>query len=164
MRKGYIYYILDYTNGDIYIGSVWKDRWICRKSQHKNLKFNCCSSKQIIKNNNYSFEILEENQFNSLEDLQKREQFYIDNNKCINILCAYNYDRRNNNREYDKNYSKNYHKKNQNKINQYKKLYRKKYIGKICCKNCKKEMLVSSFKKHYNSFHNEEIIEEIETE
>ena len=89
MRKAYIYYILDYTNGDIYIGSVWKDRWSTRKSQHKNLKFNCCSSKQIIENNNYSFEIFEENEFIDKDDKRKREQYYIDNNKCINNQKAY---------------------------------------------------------------------------
>jgi hypothetical protein len=117
MRKGYIYYILDLTNADMYIGSCWKDRWNKRKLEHRNLEKNNCSSKQIIENNNYIFEIFEENEFIEKKDRLKREQLYIENNKCINKYRAYNSD------EYNRGYHKQYLEKNRDILTQYKKEY-----------------------------------------
>jgi len=110
MRKGYIYYILDLTNADMYIGSCWKERWNGRKIAHKNMDDISCASTNIIKNNNYIFEIFEENEFIDKIDRFKREQFYMDNNKCINKQRAYNSDEYN--REYNKNKCKEWNDKN----------------------------------------------------
>jgi len=156
MRKGYIYYILDYTNGNIYIGSCWIENYKARISKHKNLNINDCSSKNIIKNNNYSFEILEENEFIDSEDKIKREQYYIDNNKCINKKKAFsNLSREEYNREYYKknidNIDKKERKKEWNK--QYQKNKNSFVNRKVSCKLCKKEFIFRNFKKHYKNKH-----------
>ena len=139
---GYIYYILDLTNADMYIGSCSKDRWYKRKLIHKDLEYNTCSSKQIIENNNYIFEILEENEFIDKNDLHKKEQFYIDNNKCINKNRAYVSEEQTkeyyeNNKEEIKNKSQKYYQDNKHNEEFLKKLrinnknYREKNKEKI---------------------------------
>tara|TARA_Y100000361_G_C11001808_1_gene259692 strand:- start:120 stop:575 length:456 start_codon:yes stop_codon:yes gene_type:complete len=126
MRQGYIYYILDLTNADMYIGACWKSAYSSRKSIHKNKNNNDCCSKKIIKNNNYIFEILEENNFIDRKELHKREQYYMDNNICINEQNAYgrnmkkkyksNKDWKKNNKEKVSNQAKIYYQKNKERI------------------------------------------------
>lgn len=139
---GYIYYILDLTNADMYIGSCKKEFWSHRKSKHKG-QYNYCISNEIIKNNNYIFEILEENEFNSLEDLRKKEQLYINNNKCINKYKSFitNEERKKSHIEYNKNnrdYEKIYKERREKYKNddEYRKKIQDKKKNKIKCDVC----------------------------
>lgn len=177
MRQGYIYYILDLTNADMYIGSCWKDNFSRRKRQHRDMI--TCSSKQIINNNDFIIEVFEENEFINREELRKREQYYIDNNKCINKLRAYTSDKMK--KEQKKEYSKEY------ELSQKRKDYKKEYIRrpdrmkyskefyykyketekgkqniinkkndrslKVCCIKCKKEMTKGSLNRHIKNVH-----------
>lgn len=89
-----IYQILDNTSGKVYVGST-NQTINQRMSTHKS-KNNMCSSKEIIKNNDYEVSIIEE----CINDVkQKREQYYIDKLDCVNIKNAL-YDEK----EYLKNY------------------------------------------------------------
>tara|TARA_R110002096_G_scaffold27366_2_gene83882 strand:+ start:2636 stop:3052 length:417 start_codon:yes stop_codon:yes gene_type:complete len=54
-----------------------------RQSTHKKLN---CSSKQIILRGDYNFKILETNI--DISELRNREQYHIDNTKCINKYNA----------------------------------------------------------------------------
>jgi hypothetical protein len=127
--NGKIYKIIDNTNGNIYIGSTIKTlkrRLECHICMD-------CISKEIIKNGDYKIELIEVYPCNNDEELRKREQYYIDNNKCINIRNAYTdmkeykkkYDKeyKNNNKEYYKKYDKEYRINNKDKLKEYNKIY-----------------------------------------
>jgi len=170
---GYIYYILDLTNADMYIGST--NNIENRKRQHKQNKFNKCISKKIIENNNYIFEILEQNDFKDKNELHKREQYYIDNNKCINKLASfrsgdyrkqykYEYNKSNKMKEYYKNwneenkekqieYKKNYRINNKDKTKNYYEKNKHNFYRRVCCIKCKKELNLHSLKRHNNTYH-----------
>ena len=75
-----IYKIVDNTNGNIYVGSTCN--LIKRKNRHE--KHCDCSSKIIIKNNDYYFEVIEEC---TEENRNKREQYYMD--KLDNVINKY---------------------------------------------------------------------------
>ena len=166
---GYIYYILDLTNADMYIGSCLKENFNKRIIKHKSIVSNKCSSNNIIKNNNYIIEIIEENNFINNEELRKKEQYYIENNKCVNINNSYTDDEykkkysqtwRDNNKDYRKNYdkeynkinkekrnndSREYYKNNRDKIAKYSSQYQKQ---KIECEKCKKLFCRGSMYRH----------------
>ena len=170
---GYIYYILDLTNANMYIGST--NNIENRIRQHKQNKFNKCISKQIIDNNNYIFEIFEENEFDTKEDRLKREQFYIDNNDCINNVAAfrsdeyrkqykYEYNKSDKMREYYKNWTnenkdyisnkkKEYREKNKDKTKDYYEKNKHIFYRKVCCIKCKKELNLHSLKRHIKNKH-----------
>ncbi len=100
--NGKIYKLIDNTNNNIYIGSTiqtLKRRLECHMLMD-------CASKEIIKNGNYKIELIEDYPCNNDEELRKQEQYYIDNNKCINIKNAYT-----DTKEYKKEYYKEYNKK-----------------------------------------------------
>ena len=81
-QKGKIYKIIDNTNDNIYIGSTIKTLKE-RLRQHKYLN---CSSREIIKNNNYNIILIENYPCKSKEELELRERYHIENNECINTL------------------------------------------------------------------------------
>jgi len=85
-NNGKIYKIIDNTNGNIYIGST-TNKLKYRLNNH--IKYNECISKEIIKNNDYKIELIENYPCNNNNELRKREQYYIDNLKCININNSY---------------------------------------------------------------------------
>jgi predicted GIY-YIG superfamily endonuclease len=75
--KGKIYKIVDESNGDVYIGSTvqtLKRRYQTHQifKDYNKLKFNC----NII--------LIEYYPCNNQRQLEMREQYYIDNNECIN--------------------------------------------------------------------------------
>jgi len=80
-NNGKIYKIVDNTNGDVYYGSTVKTLGE-RLSVHKYNKN--CSSREIIKNNNYNIILIENYSCESKEQLELRERYYIENNECIN--------------------------------------------------------------------------------
>jgi hypothetical protein len=86
-----IYKIIDNTNGNIYIGSTCltlEQRLKAHREKYyekrKYGKGN--SSYDIIKNNDYKIELLENFPCKTKQELLKKEREYIENTKCINIL------------------------------------------------------------------------------
>ena len=148
--KGKIYKIIDNTNGNIYIGSTTQPL-SKRLTDHKaDLKKKyCCSSFEIIKNDNYSIILIEEVNCENKEQLLRAERYHIENNDCINKNIPF----RKNKEYYEKNkeqlleknkeyYEKNkeqllekakeFYQKNKEQILEYKKQYnQKKKLGKI---------------------------------
>ena len=83
--KGIIYKIICNITNNIYIGSTTKKLNI-RMSKHK---YDCkknksCRSKEILKNNDFTVEPIEEIEFNNKIELHERERYYITNNICVN--------------------------------------------------------------------------------
>jgi hypothetical protein len=87
---GKIYKITCNDTGDVYYGSTKKHLLSTRKAEHKadvkrydeGKKPRKCACYDIVKNNNFKIEIVEEA---PLENLKQREKYYIENFKCINI-------------------------------------------------------------------------------
>ena len=89
--KGYIYKIYDNTNGNVYYGStietlskrIAKHRYDHKKwiNNEVNKK---CSSSIILINNDYSYYIVEEVEYENKWELRCRERYYIENNICVN--------------------------------------------------------------------------------
>ena len=116
-----IYKIIDNTNGNIYIGITTKtlcDRLTAHRYDAKHN--NSCRSKEIVKNQNYRMELIEET------DDKLRETYWIKNTDCINKNIPGRTDAESkklwsdNNKEYYKNYRENHKEKT--------KLYRKNNI------------------------------------
>ncbi len=106
-----IYNIVDNTNNNIYVGKTnnMKQRMIGHLSNMKSEKI-YCSSEIVLKNNNYTVKIIENNL--SDEDAIIKEKYYIQNTpNCINAL-KYDFDIK----EYKKEYNKEYYQKNKEKI------------------------------------------------
>ena len=114
-NKGKIYKLVDYTNGNIYIGSTCQTL-SRRKSKHKadskrydtydtRNKVIRYSSHSIIENNNYNILLIESYPCNNKDELRMREQYWIDSMECINSQRAYN------SKEYKTEYNKEYFKK-----------------------------------------------------
>ena len=87
-----IYKIIDNTNDNIYIGSTCQSLKK-RLSEHKNdykrfLKglFNNVTSFDILKNNDYKIELLENCDIKTKQELLQRERYYIENNECLNKI------------------------------------------------------------------------------
>ncbi len=124
-NNGKIYKIVCNITDDVYIGSTIKS---LKYRLERHLDSNCIS-KEIIKNGNYKIELIENYPCNNNNDLRKREQYYIDNLKCINIRNAYKDQKEYNKEYYINNFEKekkrisNYQLKNRKKLNQYQKEY-----------------------------------------
>jgi len=80
--NGKIYKIVDFTNGNIYIGSTVQTLTE-RLAQHKRDKR--CSSCDIIKNGDYDIILIENYPCQSKEELEARERYYILNTECVNL-------------------------------------------------------------------------------
>ena len=164
--KGYIYKIYDNTNGNVYYGST-KELVSKRIAKHK-AKYNCylnknintsyCKSYEIIKNNDYSYCVVEEVEYESKWELLNRERYYIENNKCINKFIPnrtskeYGQD----NKEIIAEKNKIYRENNKEIIAEKKKIYREnnKEIlfekRKIYCEN-NKEIIAEKSKTYYQN-------------
>ena len=132
-----IYKIVDDTDGNIYIGSTVQtlaQRLSGHRANYKcylNNKKNYTSSFDIIKNNNYHIELLEQCNFQNRFQLERREGDYIRDNECVNKNIAgrtkkeydkeYYGDEKNKERHIE--YIKKYQKNNKEKINKQKKQY-----------------------------------------
>jgi hypothetical protein len=113
-NNGKIYKIVCNITDDVYIGSTTKT---LKYRLERHLDSNCIS-KDIIKNGDYKIELIENYPCNNNNELRKREQYYIDNLKCINIRNAYT-----DQKEYNKEYYKKYIIKNKDNILKQKKEY-----------------------------------------
>ena len=92
LNNGKIYKIVDNINQNVYIGSTCdslKQRLSDHKSNYKaylNGGRGYTRSLNIIKNNNYKIELLENCDIKTKQELLARERFYIDNNECVNKI------------------------------------------------------------------------------
>ena len=92
LDNGKIYKIVDNTNGNVYIGSTCqtlKNRLSHHKSNYKAyLKglYSNITSFDIIKNDNYKIELLENCNTKTKQELFEREKYYIQNNSCVNKI------------------------------------------------------------------------------
>jgi len=140
-----IYEIRCNKTNKIYYGSTIQYYLCDRLKQHKSnfkrwLKFDkgYCSSFEIIKNGDYKIILVENFECNSKDELRQREQFYIDNNDCINKISSYlteeqkkekhrerSKKRYEENKEEIKDYNKQYNKENKEKLKDYYKQYNK---------------------------------------
>jgi len=93
LKKGYIYKIISPSIDKCYIGSTLKD--INKRLQkHKynytdyirNNAKKYMSSYEIIKYNDYDIELLEEFEFENINDLRYREGYHMIHNNCINKM------------------------------------------------------------------------------
>ena len=133
LDKGKIYKITDNTNDNKYIGSTCKTLKY-RLSKHecdykRFLKgiFNNVTSFDIIKNNNYKIELLENCVVKTKKELLKRERLYIENNQCVNrcVPGRTNKEYHEANKDQIKEYQKEYKEANKKKIREQQKEYRK---------------------------------------
>jgi hypothetical protein len=88
--KGYIYKIYDNTNGNVYYGST-KEKVSSRITKHRfdykkylEGKKNHIRSFDILCNNDYSYCVVEEIEFENKWELLNRERYWIENNDCLN--------------------------------------------------------------------------------
>jgi hypothetical protein len=119
--KGKIYKIVDNTNNNIYIGSTCESSLEKRLYKHKNdytryLKNGkkYITSFEILKNNNYKIELLEDIVCDTKYDLYIKEKYWIEHICCINKNKPTNYTEIGRT-EYNKIYKQN-NKQNFNKI------------------------------------------------
>jgi hypothetical protein len=164
---GKIYKITCNDTGDVYYGST-KQPLSTRKTEHKSgvkrydegkitSKLSCYD---IVKNNNFKIELVEEV---PLENLKQREKYYIQNFKCVNQISpfatkedvkAWAKKSREKNSEYYKAHNKEYREKNREMLIAYCKEYRQKNRDKInekvkCeCGSCVKKYNLS---EHYKT-------------
>ena len=126
--NGKIYKLIDNTNGNIYIGSTCislkkrlkghKDRYY----ENRKTVVKGPSSRDIIKNNDYKIELLENFPCKTKQELLNKEREYIENNKCININKPITHHQEK--LDIAKKRSKEYHEKNRDKILEKQKKYR----------------------------------------
>ena len=74
-NNGKIYKIVDNTNGNVYIG---KTKQSLKERLRKHKYFKDCSSREILKNEDYKIELIEETDDESIE------RYWIENSECIN--------------------------------------------------------------------------------
>lgn len=149
-KNGKIYKIVDNTNGNIYIGSTCQP--LCKRiAKHKsnyndwikdNEKNNFVSSFKILENGDYQIILIEEYPCENKEQLRMREQYYKDNNNCINHINAYT------SKEYKQEYKKDWYNNNIDILKEKSKQWREN----------NKEKLKEYFKNHYEN--NKETIKE----
>ena len=111
-----IYKIVDNINNNIYIGSTCSSlnqRLSEHKSIYKRFLKGLCNnvrSFNILKNNDYKIELLEDCEIKTKEELLARERFFIENNDCLNNNIPGRTDK-----EY-KQYQKEYYNDNKNEL------------------------------------------------
>jgi hypothetical protein len=119
LKVGKIYKIIDNTNGNIYIGSTTQtlnqrlNEHKCDYNRYLNNKIRKhCTSSEIIKNNNYKFEIIKYVVFEDRKELHQRERYYLENNICVNKFIPSRTKQQYycNNKDYIKEFKKEYNK------------------------------------------------------
>jgi hypothetical protein len=134
--KGFVYRIYDNTNGNVYYGSTTERYVSNRISKHRasykrwlkgSKSDNYCSSYDILKNGNYSYNIVEEVEFKIKYELHNRERYYIENNDCINKCIPNRTDKQylKDNKDKIKEKKKEYYEVNKKQLTKQKKEYYK---------------------------------------
>ena len=122
---GFIYKIIDNTNGNVYYGSTTRtiiQRMTGHRSQYERWvdgKRGGCKSFDIIKNEDYSCSIVEQVEFENKVGLLQRERWYIENNECVNKCVPLR------SQEEKIEYHKEYNLKNKGRINERQREYNK---------------------------------------
>jgi len=124
-KVGFIYKLVDNTNGNQYYGSTTQ-RVAQRVTGHRwNLKMHDekrCTSYNILKNGDWRYETVEKFMYNDKFELRNREQYYIENNECVNKQRAYNSPEYNKQRE--KEYRIKYYHDNIEQIKEYREAHK----------------------------------------
>jgi len=119
-KVGFIYKLVDNTSGNQYYGSTTQ-RVAQRVTGHRwNLKMHDekrCTSYNILKNGDWRYETVEKFMYNDKFELRNREQYYIENNECVNKQRAYN------SPEYNIQRAKEYREAHKEESRQYKREY-----------------------------------------
>tara|TARA_R110000782_G_scaffold446_9_gene1412 strand:- start:4539 stop:4991 length:453 start_codon:yes stop_codon:yes gene_type:complete len=95
-QKGKIYKIIDNTNGKVYIGSTAQPTLSRRLSGHKGHykhylagKGRYCKSFSILENKDFRIILICNYPCDNIDELHKKEQYYIDSYECINTHKAF---------------------------------------------------------------------------
>jgi len=117
-RQGKIYKISCKTTGKIYVGSTTQSSLSYRLQRHHEdfLKYKhgwdvaYLTSFQILENDSYEIELLEDFPCDTKEELHLREKFYICSNECVNkvVPCRTRAEYREDNKDKIHAYSKEY--------------------------------------------------------
>ena len=154
LSKAKIYKIIDNTNDNIYIGSTCcslKTRLSKHKSNYKrflNGLYHNVKSFNILKNDDYKIELLENCDIKTKDELLARERFYIENNDCLNKVVPGRTDKEYYNDNKDK--IKDYYITNKDRINI-------KRNQKIDCE-CGGKFTIRSKARHIKSTKHQEFI------
>jgi len=92
-KFGFIYKLVDNTNGNEYYGSTTRtvaQRVAGHRWNFKMYDGRRCASCNILKNGDWRYETVEKFTYNDKFELRNREQYYIENNECVNRQRAYN--------------------------------------------------------------------------
>lgn len=120
--KGKIYKIVCNDTGLTYIGSTTTE--LNRRLSHHKNDLNC-SSKEIIQNNNYHIELIEDVNATCKLELLKRERYWIENIDCVNkIIPTRTKDELNM-------YKKQWYENDKERINKYKKQWYQQHKERI---------------------------------
>ena len=131
LNEAKIYKITDRTNDNIYIGSTcrsFKKRLSEHKSEYKRfLKglYSNIKSFDIIKNNDYKIELIENCEITTKQELLERERYYIQDNECLNNNIPGRTDK-----EYQQ-YQKDYYNENKDELTIKRKEYNDKNKDKL---------------------------------
>jgi hypothetical protein len=165
-QNGKIYKIICNDTGLCYIGSTTLtlcNRMTTHRYSHKIGKN--CSSNVILKNENYSYCLIEKYPCENKEQLKKKEQFYIDSIDCVNKHNSYltedklkelNKKWRDDNKEYIKEKRKEYYETNKEIFKEKNKEWRennkeKRKIQKKKYYDLNREQILLQKKEEYHS-------------
>ena len=130
-KNGKIYKIVCNITNKIYIGSTCEtlsSRLAKHRYDAKNREVkNCCSSYEILKNNDYEIILIEKFPCDDREELLMRERYYVDNMDCVNKKPPISTKEETLARANE--WQKQYYKNNKDKINEWR---RKQIICDIC--------------------------------
>ena len=133
---GFVYKIFDNTNGNVYYGSTIET--ISRRMTHHRSKYKTwvagnggkcksfCKSFDILKNNDYSYSLVEQVEYENKMELLRRERFWIENNECVNKLIPIR--SQDEKIEYQKVYDKEYREQNRERIKEYRERNREQIL------------------------------------
>ena len=134
-KEGKIYKLIDNTNGNIYIGSTTKtlnqrlSKHKCHYKIYKKGKCSVLTSFEIIKNENYYIQLIENYPCNSKYELELRERYHIETNICLNKqIPTRTIEER---LEYNKQYNKKYHLEHIDELKEQMKQYRLEHKDEI---------------------------------
>ena len=134
-QRGKIYKIISNQTNDVYYGSTIEPYLTNRLSKHRmdykhflNGEYHYITSYELLKFDDAKIILVETYSCNTKDELHAREQFYIENNDCVNMRKAW---RGQSQKEYDKQRNKKYREENRKKILEYLKQYREKNKEKI---------------------------------
>jgi len=146
-QLGKIYKLTSHSNNLVYYGSTAQQHLSTRIAGHikdyklyLNNKIHYVTSFEILKCDDYKYELIEEYPCNNVYQLKKRERWYIQNNQCVNkcIPGRTQAEWREANREYLLEQKKQYHKNNPDKRLKQAQEYRTNNKDKIKAHNSEK--------------------------